>query len=161
MAPCQDRSGGKAGREHHLARPGKYVGLAALERAESRSDEGEEDVGGGGLGYGISSWHVRLLAEAGMGYEEIGRMTPDQVYHRLCSRDVLKIRRGMRTAAAQPGILEADAEGFVRGRDKDGNPIKKRMRTGGKSLAARLNEEAEEREREERLARKRELRNGN
>ncbi len=92
-----------------------------------------------------------------MSYEEVGRMSPDQVYHRLCESDVLKLKRGVRVATAQPASLEADSEGFVRGRSEDGTPIKKKIRVGGKSLAARLNEEAAERERAER----KKVKNGN
>lgn len=74
-------------------------------------------------------------------------MTPDQVYHRLCNRDVLKFRRGRRTATADPAALMPDADGFLRGRAEDGTPIKAKVRVGGKSLARRLMEEAAERER--------------
>ena len=81
-------------------------------------------------------------------------MTPDQVYHRMCNKDVLKAKRGVRVADARIAGLEADADGFVRGRAEDGSLIKKRTRIGGKSLAARLNEEEAERERAERLAKK-------
>jgi hypothetical protein len=57
-----------------------------------------------------------MLAEIGVSYEEIGRMTPDQVYHRMCNKDVLKAKRGVRVADARIAGLEADADGFVRGR---------------------------------------------
>lgn len=70
-------------------------------------------------------------------------MTPDQVYHRLCDRDVLKLARGRRSASAEPAALEPDKDGFVKGRAEDGTPIKAKIRVGGKSLARRLMEEEE------------------
>lgn len=78
-----------------------------------------------------------------MSYEEIGRMTPDQVYHKLCDRDVLKAKRGRRVSDVNPTVMEPDSDGFLRGRDADGNQIKAKIRVGGKSLARRLMEEAE------------------
>lgn len=89
-----------------------------------------------------------------MSYEEIGNMTPDQIYHKMCDRNVLKMKQGRRTAAASAGGISADKDGYVRGRDADGNPIRAKIRVDGKSLAARLNEEAAERERAERAAKK-------
>ena len=68
-------------------------------------------------------------------------MTPDQVYHRLVDRDVLKVKRGHRVASAEPAAIEPDADGFVKGRAEDGTPIKAKIRVGGKSLARRLMEE--------------------
>ncbi len=50
----------------------------------------------GGLLGGITAYHLRLLCESpwegGGGYtpEQVGRMTPDQVWFRLCKIDVLK-----------------------------------------------------------------------
>lgn len=70
-------------------------------------------------------------------------MTPDQIYHRLCDRDVLKSKRGHRTADTNPAALQPDADGFVKGRAEDGTPIKAKLRVGGKSLARRMMEEAE------------------
>ena len=78
-----------------------------------------------------------------MSYEQIGRMTPDQIYHRLCNKDVLKATRGHRTASADPAALQPDENGFIKGKAEDGTPIKARIRVGGKSLARRLMEEAE------------------
>ncbi len=146
MAPAQDRPGCKDGRELDRARPGKYVGLAALERAESKGDD-ERDVGGGGLSFGINSWHLRMLTEgAGLSYEEIGRMTPDQVYHRLCSEEVLKSKGGCRVATAEPASVRRNADGTVNGVDEDGNKIALKIAVGGKSVARRLMEEAEAKE---------------
>jgi len=80
---------------------------------------------------------------AGLSYEDVGKLTPDQVYHRLCDKDILKVTRGRRSAIAEPAALEPDAEGFIRGRAEDGTLIKAKIRVGGKSLARRLMEEAE------------------
>lgn len=87
-------------------------------------------------------------------------MTPDQVYHRLCDEAVLKTKGGVRTTKAEPAGVRVETDGTVRGRDKDGNPISLPMRVKGKSLAARLNEQAEEKERAEKAERKK-VRNGN
>lgn len=67
-------------------------------------------------------------------------MTPDQVYHRLVDRDVLKTKRGRRMASAEPAAIVPDADGFIKGRAEDGTPIKAKIRVGGKSLARRLME---------------------
>jgi hypothetical protein len=56
----------------------------------------EETVLCGGLLGGITAYHLRLLCESpwegGGGYmpEQVARMTPDQVWFRLCKLDVLK-----------------------------------------------------------------------
>lgn len=84
-------------------------------------------------------------------------MTPDQVYHRLCDEAVLKSKGGKRVAKMAASSVGVNADGLVNGVDKDGNKIALPMRVKGKSLAARLNEEAEERELAERLAKKREV----
>lgn len=144
MAGDHDRSSGEDGGAIDGSSLGKYVGLAALERAETQGEGEEEGIGGGGLSFGISSFHFRLLVEsAGMSYEQIGRMTPDQIYHRLCNKDVLKMQRGHRTASADPAALEPDKDGFLKGRAEDGTVMKAKIRVGGKSLARRLAEEAE------------------
>lgn len=87
-------------------------------------------------------------------------MTPDQVYHRLCDENVLKQKGGRRMTKVNAALMGKNADGTVDGIDVDGNKIALPMRKGGKSLAARLNEEAEARERAEREAKKR-LKDGN
>ena len=63
-------------------------------------------------------------------------MTPDQVFHRICDRDLLKRQRGRRTR--QAASLTPDADGRVKGRAADGTPI--RAKIGGKSLAKQIRE---------------------
>jgi hypothetical protein len=68
--------------------------LATLEKA--RQEDDPEVVTGGGLDFGINSYHLRMLCESGWngggGYtpEQVGDMTPDQIYFRLCEIDLLK-----------------------------------------------------------------------
>jgi len=121
-----------------------------------------------GLLAGITAYHIRILTEApfngggGLSYEDVGNMTPDQVWHRLCKMDLLERTVGNRTrdysGVSAQGVLETDEEGFVKGRDSEGNLIKKKF--GGKSLARRLMEESEgllkkRKERSERKPKKR------
>lgn len=85
-------------------------------------------------------------------------MTPDQVYFRLCDRDVLKA--GKRTKTVPVGGVPVDKDGFIKARDKDGNPIKLRMSSDGKSLCQRLQEQEQakvkqEKEKQGRRRRKR------
>lgn len=87
-----------------------------------------------------SSWN----GGCGYSYDEVGRMTPDQVYHRLCKRDVLKVKGGRRVAKADPIAVTPDARGMVRGRTEDGQPFEAPATVGGKSLARRLMERAKE-----------------
>lgn len=87
---------------------------------------------------------------AGLSYEEVGRMSPDQVYHRLCDEKVLKVKGGRRTAEAQPLTVRSDERGLVKGRAEDGTPIVARLNVGGKSLTRRLMEEEEEKEKTKR-----------
>ena len=95
----------------------------------------------------------------GGGYlpEQIGNMSLDQIWFRLCDMEILKRKTGFRTekmdGASVKGTLKPDEEGFFRGRDKDGNPIKGRIR--GKSLNRQLMEEAEARKAKEKLMEKR------
>ena len=80
-----------------------------------------------------------------MSYHEMGQLTPDQIYHRMCNKDVLKSKRGHRVANANPAGMAPDKDGYIQGRAEDGTPIKAKIRLGGKSLAARLNEAEEAR----------------
>ena len=65
-------------------------------------------------------------------------MTPDQIYHRLCDRDILRVRGGKRVQKVS--ALKPDADGRVAGRAADGTPI--RAKVGGKSLAKQIRENA-------------------
>lgn len=82
-------------------------------------------------------------------------MTPDQVHHRLCDENVLRQKGGRRMTKVAAPLMGKNADGTIDGIDVDGNKISLPMRKGGKSLAARLNEEAEAKERAEKMARKR------
>jgi len=93
-----------------------------------------------------------MLCESGWngggGYtpEEVGKMTLDQIWFRLCDMEILKKKVGERTenVKALGGLakIKPDKDGFIRGRAADGTPIKGRIR--GKSLARELMEKAEE-----------------
>lgn len=120
-------------------------------------DGDEAPVRTGGLLQGITAWHIRRLTDgemdggAGFTYEEVGRMTLDQIHHRLCDPDLLKNPIGKRvkdySGKSAIGAVKPDADGFVAGRDADGNPIKLKM-SPGKSRAAMLREAAEKAEAE-------------
>ena len=132
--------------------------LAALERA----GDSEEVVDGGGLLGGLTAYHLRVLCESGWnggaGYtpEQVGRMTLDQIWFRLCDMNVLKREVGERTdevsVTAAMGSLKPDRRGRVRGRAADGTPIRRRL--GGKSVARQLMEREVRREKKERRKRK-------
>ena len=126
---------------------GKYIALAALKRAEVV--DAEDDLGGGGLSFGITSYQLRRLTDnpwnggGGYTYEQVAKMTPDQVYHRLCDEAVLKTKGGKRVSKMEPTELNTNPDGTVNGRDEQGNKIALKIRVGNKSLARRLMEEAE------------------
>jgi hypothetical protein len=119
---------------------------------ESTPEDGEVDNVGGLLGE-LTAWHLRMLCESpwegGGGYTpgQVGEMTQDQVWFRLCKLETLKMPVGGRVEKVEAwqatAVLKPDADGTVAGRDADGNPI--RGRIGGESLARRLIREAEER----------------
>jgi len=71
-----------------------------------------------------------------MSYAEIALMTPDQVFHRLCDHDILKVKGGRRTRSV--ASVKPDADGTVKGRAADGTPI--RAKIAGKSLARQIRE---------------------
>lgn len=116
------------------------------------ASEDEDPVDTGGLLQGITAWHIRRLTDsvmdggAGYNYEEVGRMTLDQIHHRLCDSDLLKNPIGKRTkeyaGSSAIGAVKPDKDGFVAGRDVDGNPIRLKMGLG-KSRASMLREAAE------------------
>jgi hypothetical protein len=110
-------------------------------------DDGE--VYCGGLLSGINAYHIRILTEnemnggGGYTYDEVGRMTLDQVWHRLCDMDVLKKPIGGRTkkfgGISALNVLKPDKDGMVRGVSADGKPIMGRI--GGKSKCQLLTEQ--------------------
>ena len=93
----------------------------------------------------VNSWMLRLLCEnpweGGGGHSpgEVARWTPDQVWFRLCDKNLLKLSG--RTQSVSPGAVKVGEDGAVAGRAADGTPI--RGRIVGKSLARRLMEEAQ------------------
>ena len=117
--------------------------------------ESKEIKDSGGLLGGLTAYHLRMLCESpwngGGGYtaEQVGRMTLDQIWFRLCDLDILKNPVGERTqtrgSLVAASEIKPDKDGLVKGRTADNKPIKARI--GGKSLARRLMEEEEERKR--------------
>jgi hypothetical protein len=113
---------------------------------------------------GINAWHLRMLCESpwegGAGYtpQQVGQMTLDQIWFRLCDKEILKrdsgLQRGM-TGLDALSTLKPDEDGMFKGRATDGTPMKAKI--GGKSLARRLMEqqEKEEEEKERKEARRR------
>jgi len=122
---------------------------SALKQA---SEDEEPVVDVGGL-LRLNAYQLRILTEnpfsggAGYNYRELGQMTLDQVHHRLCDMDILKDPVGQRTKSfdgkAALGVVKPDEDGYIKGRDAKGNPIKAKI--GGKSLARRLMEEEQAR----------------
>ena len=116
---------------------------------EDQSDD--EPIDGSGLLGGITAYHLRILCESGWnggaGYtpEQVGRMTLDQIWFRLCDADLLKKDSSDRTSKKKPldavSQLPQSKDGMIKGRAVDGTPIQARIK--GKSLARRLMEEAE------------------
>jgi hypothetical protein len=102
----------------------------------------------------------------GGGYlpSEIGEMSLDQIWFRLCDTEILKRKTGYRTktmeSAFAVGALKPDKDGYIKGRDADGNPILKKMKVGGMSLNRRLMLEAEEQKKKERALEKKKKRRG-
>lgn len=113
-------------------------------------------VESGGLLGGLGTCHLRMLCEnpweGGGGYtpEQVGRMTLDQVWFRLCDRGMLKGGIGDRTE--KTSSLEAaslvDEDGMIKGRAADGTPIRGKIR--GRSKARELMEKARKVERKKR-----------
>ncbi len=110
----------------------------------------------------ITAHHLRMLCESGWeggaGYtpQEVGQMTLDQIWFRLCDANILKRKPGGRTekhgALQAAGMLKQDKDGMVKGRAADGTKIRGRIR--GKSLARELMEkEAARLEKEKRMER--------
>lgn len=99
----------------------------------------------------VDVWMLRLLCdnpwEGGGGHQprDVAGWTPDQVWFRLCSRDLLKLDG--RTQTTEPIAAKVDKDGMVAGRAADGTPIKGRI--AGKSLARQLMEQAQARKAKE------------
>ncbi len=120
-------------------------------------------VESGGLLGGITAKHLRWLCESGWnggaGYtlEQVGRMSLDQIWFRLCDAKFLEREVGGRTermgSLAAVGTLKPGKDGKVMGRAADGTPI--RGRIGGKSKARQLMEQEEKRLRKEKRRKKR------
>lgn len=115
-----------------------------MERLDSEEPIEPED--GAGLLGGLSAYEIRILVEnpwnggGGYSYEQVGKMTLDQIWSRLCDIELLKRPVGMRTKKMSPeaavGGLQRSEDGTVRGRAADGTPI--RGRVGGISKARML-----------------------
>ena len=110
-------------------------------------DDGE--VYCGGLLSGINAYHIRILTEnvmnggGGYTYDEVERMTLDQVWHRLCAMDILKKPVGSRTkkldGVAALSTLMPDKDGRIHGLSSDNKPILGRV--GGKSKCQLVTEQ--------------------
>lgn len=74
-------------------------------------------------------------------------MSPDQVYHRLCDKSVLKKKGGARISSVEANKIITVGKEKVKGRAADGTPIEGRVR--GKSLARELMEKAKARKKAE------------
>ena len=120
-----------------------------------RADESGEIVESSGLLGGVTAWQLRVLVEnpweGGGGYtwEQVGRMTLDQIFGRLCDKEFLKRKVGDRTqkigSVEVPGMLKPNKDGLIKGRAADGTVLWKKV--GGKSVARQLME-AEERKKQ-------------
>jgi len=121
-------------------------------------DDEEEIVESSGLLGGVTAHYLRMLCEnpwnGGGGYtpEQVGRMSLDQIWFRLCDIEVLKRKVGGRVekmeATEVASAIKTDEDGMVRGIAADGTPIRGRIR--GKSKARELMEkEAARKEKEE------------
>jgi len=132
-------------------------------------EEKEIETGGLLVSVGkVNSWMLRLLCEnpweGGGGHQptEVAGWSPDQVWFRLCDKDLLKLDG--RTQTMAPGAVRTSVDGVVAGRAADGTPIKGRI--AGKSLARQLMERVQARKKLEQEAkskkgRRRRRRHGN
>ncbi len=131
----------------------------ARERAGGVSDESEQ--ASGGLDFGITAWHMRLLCEpanafggggAGMTIEQVAMLTPDQAYFRLFSLNTLKVSAGgkrIKKVSADGLPVLANKDGMVAGITRDGKRVYKTIGSG-KSRARKLMEEARQKRLQER-----------
>lgn len=114
--------------------------------ADKRDVDKEVDVPGGGLDFGITLYELRILTDnpwdggGGYTYREVARMTPDQIYHRICDRKALKRdRTGKRLARMSAKTVPTDEKGNVKVRTEDGKLIS--IPLGNKSAAKQLAEQ--------------------
>ncbi len=137
------------------------MSAAALERI--REEASNELADGSGLLGGVNVYHLRMLTEsewnggAGLSYLEVGQMTLDQIWHRLCDLEILKAKTEGKPSSLSDrsrvkpleatSQLKPNDQGLIRGRDSEGKPMMAKIR--GKSLARQLMEEAEERKKAE------------
>jgi len=130
-------------------------------------DDEEEIVESSGLLGGVTAHYLRMLCEnpwnGGGGYtpEQVGRMSLDQIWFRLCDIEVLKRKVGGRSEKMESSevisMVKADEDGMIRGVAADGTSIRGRIR--GKSLARELMEkEAARKEKEEQWKKRKENR---
>ena len=117
-----------------------------MKRGEKGETKDEEVVSAGLLG-GVSAIHLRMLMdnpwEGGGGFtpEQVGRFTIDQVWCRLCERDILKKdvgRRVQKMAGLNAASQISDEDGNLRARSAQGDEIK--LKASGKSKAQMLRE---------------------
>lgn len=84
-------------------------------------------------------------------------MTLDQIWFRLCDKEILKREVGKRQEKMEPlaiaGNLGVDEDGLIKGRAEDGTPIKGRIK--GKSVARQLMEKEAAKNREKTTGQKR------
>ncbi len=76
----------------------------------------------------------------GMSFEEVGKMTLDQV--QLAGMDRKAVRRGWHVVPVEQAAAMVGPDGCVRARAADGKTVL-RLRSAGKSVAAMLRERAE------------------
>ena len=85
-----------------------------------------------------------------MKLSDVAEMSLDQVFMLLTDRKNLK-SKGVASKSFTPSessaLLKPDADGFIKGRTADGQPMKARI--GGRSLASRMREEMERKEAKE------------
>lgn len=125
-------------------------------------DENAEVQDGPGLLMGITVYHLRLLCESdwngGCGYspDQAAEMTLDQIFFRLCDKDMLKFDLGKREAKVKSegvgSVIKTDSKGRVRAKTEDGKTIL--LKTKGKSKARMLREAAEKKARKAKKQRK-------
>lgn len=105
----------------------------------------------------VNSWMLRTLCEnpweGGGGHQptDVARWTPDQVWFRLCDKNLLKLDG--RIQSVDPQVVRTSSDGTVAGRAADGTPL--RGRIAGKSLARQLLEQAQVRKAAEEVGSKR------
>jgi len=113
-----------------------------LKKAPQQDDA--EDNQSRGLMGGVTAFQLRRLADnpwnggGGYSFEDIANMTLDQIWSRLCDKDILKREIGERSKNMHSlsALAHSDKDGNVKGKSATGESIK--MATKGKSKAAML-----------------------